>query len=489
MRIACLIYLLLLVCFIPVDADEPELVTPHFAELKRAAMRFLATRPDAKSVRFLSFAAIPEKDRADRIQTMQFWINNLHFQQDVELLQEVPATGKVLWWFLLDDYGWNQAAWDAVSSRDPYRFIYEEPAMHQITGSRFNIVRADLFFRDTVESERNPSYYDLLFASKRFRTEPTVIQKGERFYWPGGNDNTGKFFAAGWYTRGAKYGTETIKQAFPKDETQWETEFGADLTRAFIRRKGIDIRKGAVVDEGLSIVTRQNRLIESFTVPLGYFYKTFDVDKTSGNKDFIQTLHKGFQFDAGEIIASLPAGGQAYLLVDGKGNIIEVADNKFAIDRSDLKFDSRVRTPGSCVICHESGIIKPVNAIEEILKSGIRIKSKDKQEAREARAFFLHWDTKLKADQERYAEFVKRTSGWEPGINASKFKEFRDWYDSKVTAKQAAIELGMEEDQFKTAAIHYGNGRIAMLIQGMAIPRGTWESLFPDFYQSMKVKK
>lgn len=498
MRVATVV-IVVAVLLIPIRANEDQ-VSPYFSTLKESALKFLSTRPDSSDIRMLTTVAIPEKDLPTRINTMNFWINNLHFKQKLTKLREVPGSDKQLWWISLTDYGWNKEAWDSVADRDHYRNLYRDDRITLLTGSKHSILRMDSFFRETVEQERSDAYFDLLFADKRFRVEPTVVKKGEKFYWPGGNDKTGKYFAPGFYTRGAEYGKETVKQNFPKNEEQWEGEFGVDIVRRFIAQKGIDTRKRAVVDKGFSIVARNNRMIEGFVVPYGYYYKTYDVDKTAGKKDFVRTLHFGFEFDAGENIVKLPGGGQAYLLVDNKGQIVPIADGKFAIDTSDVGVpdkevgirvpDARVRNPGSCIVCHESGLINPQNIVKETLEASTRIlaQNKDpvkaKQLAGEIEALYLYWETKLQQEQKQYQEFIKRTSGYEAGENSTKFKEFRDWYDRHLTVDQAAREIGLTKEQFIAATIKMGDPRLAILInpnQGY-IPRDSWEELVPRLF-------
>ncbi len=440
--------------------------------------------------RFISFLGVPEREREDRIRTMKFWLNNLHFSQSLEFFKEVPRSDGQLYWFYLEDFGWNVDAWNAVTRREPY-FI--EPAIFPDVANSLRskmglhqdvktfqieaIVRADWLFRDSVESDRSNTYFDLLFAKERYGGGRELVDK--RIYHPGGDyrwydGSVSKNAERGWYNVQVYENRSRGFNNFPKNEKDWLKLFGVDVIDKYLREQKINARHGAIVEEGASVVARGNRLLESIRTPVGSFWRTFDVDETKGNKDFTETLIYDFDFVAGELISNLPNGGQAYLLTLKDGSIVNVADTKVAIDRTDAR-DVRVRTPGSCVICHQSGIITPTNVAEDLIKDGITIKFKNSKKDREVRGFFLGWEEDLKSDQRRYERFIERTSGFEPGVNAAKFKEFRDFYDAPVTAEQAARECGVPVDIFKLAVSISPRARLLQLVQGRAIPRSTWE--------------
>lgn len=465
----------------------------------KLAIDFLLKIPpeDRPYIRFLSYFNFQNDPKVKKYQNiMKFWINSLHRESDVEFPKIVPNSNDLLFWIDLRDYGWSSAAWSIVANREPY-FI--EPlvnsgyafTLRQISNVKQQeskaigakgfyhcdtIVRADWFIRETSELDRSDSYFDLLFAKERFEEIVTKREEKVEVDWKGGEWN-GKQLAPGrYYYNKTISNTRSAQKDFPKNEKDFENAFGLDLTLDFIKKSKLNLQKGAVVEGNTSIVARNNRLIQRTDGPIGWYYKTFDVVEESERKDFVETLQKDFDFDAGEILARLPAGGQAGLLADSKGKILKTVDNKLAHDSSDFKYDTRVRNFTSCVVCHESGIIEPKNLIQEIMKAGVDIKFKDKKEARDARSFFLNWDKKLKFDQEDYKDFIKRTSGFTPGENSQEFKSFRDLYDGPVTLQMAANEVGLTVELFKTIAARSTRARTLMLVQKMSIPRKAWET-------------
>lgn len=499
----CLIFLLALQN--PVAPVSPDAHARMVAEFLSDANKSVA-QADKPYLRFLSYYHLAgNPDVENRLRTMRFWINSLHFESDAEFPREVPNSDGLLYWVDLRDYGWTSAAWAAVAQREPY---FREPAINtgpaefirRVIGTTQNektlhvegIVRGDWFFRETVELDRSPAYYDLLFAKQRHPdeeyTETKVID------WKGGYSEYSKqVVAPGRYTIEAK-GTRAGKFVdFPKNEGDVEKVLGVDTVRNFIKESRINLQHGAVVEggeKGTSIVARQNRLLERTLGPIGWYYKTFDVKETAGRRDFAETLNKDFEFDAGEILFRLPAGGQGGLLVNSKGTVLNVADNRFATDNSDIRLDARVRNYGSCAVCHESGIIKPKNLIEEMMRAGVDIKFKDKRDARDARAFFTQWESKLVNDQVEYMAFIKRTSGFTPAENAKNFKQFRDAYDAPVDAQKAAAECGVSLRVFLQAAARSTKARVLNLVQGITMPRRTWESDgYPEATKLLSARK
>jgi hypothetical protein len=440
----------------------------------RLAAAYLARVPvdDQPYAWFFSWLGTDQKALVGRQQTLSMWLASMSREPDLEFPKEVPGSDGLLWMVDIRDFGWNSSARHAVALRETYfrepwvsaeaanalrSLIYatQDPKTLHAEG----VVRADWLFRETAETDRSQAYYDLLFARERF---------GDSEYLKG-NERQG----AGWYYRGANKGG-LVDANFPRDEKDWEKTFGADVILDLLKKQRLRVEHGAIVEEGVSIVARQNRLLWRTPIVTGAYWKTFDVLKTADGKDYTESLIFDVKFDAGELIANLPNGAQAYLLIDGKGKRIEAADGKAAIDSTDAK-DRRVRNPGSCVCCHGQGVNRPENLVEQFLQDGLDIKFRENRKAREVRSFFLNWDRKLKSDQDGYQEFVKRTCGRTGEANASEFKKFRDAYDAPIDLKQACAETGMTEAQFKEYGNRSPHARPLMLIRGRTVPRSVWE--------------
>lgn len=466
-----------------VAPNEVELSKSTVADHAILAYEYQKRHPDeACYLRFFSYYNYsPRGVIKERIQSMRFWINQLHLQTGLSFAKEVPLSDGLLWVVDLREYDWSPEAFSSVARREPY---FREPAVDSATAILLRkaigidqdpktlhaeaIVRADWFFRETFESDRSTSYYDLLFSRQRFVCE---YPKKKEFYTEDGV----QYFQ--WVPDKSK--PRVVKFVdFPKNERDLEKITGVDKFREHLAEFKIDTRHGAVVEgseKQVSIVARQNRLIERILTIIGSYYKTFDVKETSGKRDFAETLNKDFDFDAGEILFDLPGGGMGTFLVNRRGDRLETADNRFAIDSVDALKDARVRTPGSCFICHEDKFIKPKNLVEEMVRAGIDIRFRKKERAVDAKGFFLGWVHKLEAEQKQFARHIEQTSGMKPAANAAALKSWRDEYDDPVNVQVAAAECGVTVEKWKFVAAASTKARILMLVKGIPIPRKTWE--------------
>lgn len=489
------------------DFKDAHLPTLHVVK----AIEYI--KANAKDRLYLRFLSDYNGESEEDINNLNWTINQLHLEADVSYLKEIFPK---LYVIDLREFGWNAGAFSAVARRETY---FREPfidfnnaaELRELTGTEQDqetlhleaIVRADWFFRDAIESDRSPTYYDLLFARYRFipidynSNEPEYVTQEEVQDWQGGVDKDGKYYPPGKYkvekkVKNPKYNANSkvgkfkfVK--FPKNEADFEKAFGVDKVFAFIKESGINTQRGAVVEggeKGVSAVARQNRLVAFTNGPIGIYSKTFDVKATTGKRDFAETLQKDFEFDAGEILATTPCGGLAALLVNDKGDIVETADNRFATDKSDITYDARVRTPGSCFICHEKSWIMPQNLIKEMVEKGVDIKFKNKKDQIDARAFFLNWEKRFISWQTPMTELTERTFKGDPAKRAAAFKKYRDKYDASVNLEKAIKEIGIPKEKFLLAAGKSTKARINNLAVGIDMPRKTWE--VDGFFEMVK---
>jgi hypothetical protein len=233
--------------------------------------------------------------------------------------------------------------------------------------------------------------------------------------------------------------------------------------------------------------------------------ETYDVSEKSGVKDFSESLIFGGKDykqgagvqavrDAGELLAYLPNGGQAGLLVNGENKRIEVADAKFAKDTTEppTSLESRVRNYGSCLVCHSpaGGYIIPRDLVKLGTDEGIAAKFKDHDQYLRVKAFFRGYEKKIKGIQDPYLDVVEETTrseakkgavvdkkekGWTGAQLSAAVREFRDYYDAPLDAATAAAEMGEPVEAAKRQFALSPFNRANQLLQGQKIPRTTWE--------------
>jgi hypothetical protein len=489
---------------------------------------------DVAYVRYVSFWDVPEKDLWAYARFLPWWLNQMSFERAPGLVRPVEGTNGRLWWIDLRDFGWNRRAWDSVAARDPFArepWVFHRPAeaLRQAvhTGPAkpsldetiplLALVNGSWLLRETLETRRSASYYDLLFAHQRFpggddrtswRTEwRTVYHGGGDYRYPDDSGRVSKGVRAGTYQvelRFREHGTGHKGFVdFPRDVQDWEKAFGIDKLRAFAKETRIDLDFGAVVAGGRddpdrgSIVALNNRLLVIYQGPLGWAMRTYDVGETSKDKDYSETLifkggkfYKGdgadAVFDAGELLAYLPNGGQAGLLINGQGKRIEVAGADFANDTADKRLNQGVRNYGSCITCHGGGggFIVPRDVEEEDRRAGIKRKFKDKEQAKRYAAFFEEWTDEAKGQTLRYERLVRKTTqhpyddgakAWTGSDVAKVTGQLRDAYDDPVNAERGARTLGVPLPVFKYLCSRSPNQRPLQLLQGRSIPSVTWE--------------
>lgn len=462
-------------------------------------------------LRFLSFYSVAREDIPAYVAVANFVINQLTRSQNIKRMIEVPGSDGVIWMLDIRWFGWSIEAVSDVFSREPF---FREPlilpetatAMRLMLGLSnaslpdgakdlqyshcFGIVDGAWFIIETGETLRSTAYYDLLFAKERYvpiETPKTMSRRRFRS-WPGGVwPGDGKEYKPGEFMEIVDFdATVKVKKTdFPKTEDEWDKAFGIDKAEEFKKEQGIVLENGAVVD-GMeasgSIVARQNRLLIRKRGPISYYWKTLDTEKTTGNSNYFQTLQFNPDFKAGEVIVALPNGGQAYALFNKARVRQEEVPPDLAIDKTD-PFDFRVRNPGSCIVCHASGIITPDCIVNKFFKAGGDLVAKNKEKQEEIEAFFLRMGNKVEQDQSAYGDFVQQATGTSSVFNAKNYSAIRYKYKSPITVEKAALELGVGQLELELLASRSIKSRTVALAlnRGFPVPRTTWdEEVFPE---------
>jgi hypothetical protein len=530
--------------------------TEHFRSLMnahiKAALRYMVTEVgeyDRYYTRFLSFYDIDDVGGLRHaVKLSNWWNNQMSFDEYHHLLRPVPATGFRLFALDLRDYRWNSPAWYAVARREPrfrqpwvyFREAEElrreagyygvKPDPEDGTTPAVVVVSGVWFLRDTFETQRSTSYYDLLFACRRFVVDPEA-QYELKFItyreqdWPGGVDpEDGHHYEAGVYrVKTTHYRKVPDWKAydltdFPKDEQDLEKAVGIDVVKAFARKEQIDVDNGAIVAGGRddpqngSIVALQNRLVAILDGPLGPYMKSFDTERTAGIKDYSQSLiFAGRPFrrgvgaravtDAGMVLFYLKNGGQGGILINGEGKRIEVAGANVANDTSDRRLNAGVRNFESCATCHAGGggFLAPDDLYAKWKAAGIKLKFSDREQRNRVEGFFSGLKDRMAGAVKRYETLANETTKpwadeaadakpWSGADVAAEVIDFRNRYDDMVDASTAAREMGIPLAAFKWLARRVGvdapdeeglvvrrNQRAAELVQGLKIPRTAWD--------------
>jgi hypothetical protein len=459
-----------------------------------------------------------EKELLAHKRDLTYLINATSFNAR-QRLNEVPGSFGRLFWIDYRLLGWNPVGLRAVAERCP--FFVDDAINHEhfaflnavfglkSSGKKLlNIVRGDWLEREIVETERSPTYYDLLFGRQRYGDVcyDGVPRKGGSWQWV---ENKRGFVAPN----------------FPRNLTDWDQAFGVDQVQKFARDQRIDVDFGAIIEGNTdnpktgSIVALNNRLVANLTDGIGLSMKTFDTKKTAGLKDYSETLiyrnqkfYKGngaqADFDAHELIHYLPNGLIAGLLTGGDENRVEVADPRVAQHTQNKRANIGVRNPGDCMDCHgrSGGFIFSKDMLAESLAQKIKIKYKDPEQLANTERFFLSWQRKVKGYQDTYEDTVayltkgpddKSLTG---ALMSTELVRLRDQYDDPLTPEISAAELGVTketlfqlcreliqkypESQNDQSGVFMRGNRAKRLVQGLPVPRTVWDN---DLYPSLQI--
>lgn len=501
---------------------------------------------DLPYIRFLHWQGVPDAALMDWQRVMCWWMNQLSFEQALAMPHAVPGSDGRLWWVDLRDYRWNAAAWSRVASREPYTqepwVAHADVEYLQTTLGIYPVNTKDSYpvdavmsapwlFRETIESDRSQSYYDLLFGAQRFLgsysggkfetyTEKiTVNHTGGDYIYPDDSGRIAKNVQPGTYEvhlekkrQVTGKGSAATFRDFPKNLKEWESAFSVDVAKAFAKQQYLNLDFGAIVEGGAdnpaggSIVALHNRLLVTTQGAIGLNMQSFDVFQTAGERNYIEdapnlpgkVAANTIRFDAGELLSYLPNGGQAAFLIDGKGNRAEIAANKAAFDSSDKRLNPGVRNPGSCVVCHapSNGYIMPDSLVKKYKDAGIETKIYDRELFNRFKGFYFRWEHKIKAGQTPYGMLVadattprfdiadqvriklgwlKAPKTWDGSMLAKTFQANRDYWDNPVTAEQACLEWGISMEALKRMVKLSPRAMTNGLGVGMAVPRQAWE--------------
>jgi hypothetical protein len=264
-----------------------------------------------------------------------------------------------------------------------------------------------------------------------------------------------------------------------------------------------------ILDQGISGVALDTRLVVHKGTAFGPYYETFDSFGASFEKDPTEHLADGrLKFDAQEVIFALTKKSrltgdivrcQGYWLNNGAGVRQEEAPTNIVIDYSKFRNEPSVRTPGSCVCCHpglngapldEFG--EPYNHVKLLIQKGVILsdKFKDKRVQNFVEGFHLTKHSLIiKRATEDFELFCQLATGEKASHCIESFRTVVEWYDKPVTLEQAARELYTDAETLGNAIAYWSEvygpqfneqkdstfSRFKSLPSGFACPRKTWE--------------
>ena len=429
--------LVLLLCVMPVAAQQPVTNTPDSSvRLASADIQVIPaeTRP---YIRYLSLYNIPKDQRRSYAQTVSFVIHSLSRRKQHYIPVFVGNSDETVIRLNLKDYNIDPKIWDELGEKGSGPRAFPEPYFHSFATEIIPVETADVVLPDKVK-----------------RTATKVIRRR-------------KYMPAPWVDAAslAMLYAQT-KSTFPMYRADW---FNVNATVEPLYHKFLDLgetiktfEKAVFADEELakkahsqykavvikSQVARNNRtLTRSPTFTDGYIWISNDTLKSVDDRNYAQNILDE-QFDANEIIASLPNGLQAYFVTNGKGERQDKADNEIAKDY--LSADAIVRNGRSCMACHAVGINPIQDEVRELNKrfqnkEQVRLLVASEEDYYRIQDLFSsNLDLKIVRDQQIYADAIGLVTGLTPEQNAqAHHAQWENYIEHLMTVQQVALDCGI----------------------------------------------
>ncbi len=246
-------------------------------------------------------------------------INSLSYQPRIVPPRIVDAQYGTLMAIDLRDYGWTVDDWDQILNHYPYGLRIggqdEQRIIRNTGGCATPVIRADWFVNACA---RPPLYHELLDIPHNAK----VLEKKLGVNIP-------QNFAANQLMRAAFNG---LKSGVSEQNRMVERHDQAGAGRFYW--KSYDMLPGA---------EREQDFLRTPLGPIG-----------------IDSKYDGaaFAHDGGEIIFSLPNGLQAYMLVDGNDQRIDIGPQAVVRDPNQHGGGFEIVNGVSCMGCHKQGMIK-----------------------------------------------------------------------------------------------------------------------------------
>jgi hypothetical protein len=304
--------------------SDPQMIAEIHADL---AQQPAASRP---FIRYVTLNHLMEFERVEK-QAEQYakalgkLLNSLSWTSVIARPARVGASKQLLR-IDLRHYGWNAATWASISRAYPYkRYPDDQESRARLSALVANasgevpFVRADWLLK---EASAPPLYHSIL--------------------------------------------------GIPNTAGALENALGVDIEG--------DIESGRVTRAGFaqSFVSANYRVIDRHVTAYGAYWKSYDFASKLDQQNIFafpvgpaspsRASSGTFLHAGGEIIFNLPNGFQAYMLVDNRGNRIDLGPAEIVADP--LRADRQVMNGISCISCHGTGMNRNIDGIRALASSG-----------------------------------------------------------------------------------------------------------------------
>ncbi|MGE0609966.1 MAG: hypothetical protein AB7O62_22945 [Pirellulales bacterium] len=262
---------------------------------------------------------------------------------------------------------------------------------------------------------------------------------------------------------------------------QWYADLGVDP------RQVVELKANHGANILRSGVTRQVRRVSRWQGTLGGVWQTYDVSGSGPGKDPFRDPTfdgRGFNFEAGEMIAAKSNGLHLFALYDAAGRRQDAVPDRIAKDDSDPLGDGIIVPLLSCVRCHVEDGLRPVqNDQRTLLSRGVDLYAKSPDLAQRLAEFYggPHLDRDIVRDRQDYAAAVQRACGLTPAeLSASLAGVYREYVYELVTPDMAARGVGTAAEELPRLFRASHDPVLLSLAVGLSVQREQWIAAFAE---------
>jgi serine/threonine-protein kinase len=279
--------------------------------------------------------------------------------------------------------------------------------------------------------------------------------------------------------------------ALPNNASDLEKLLQVDVRRDFLQGK---LARAGMTASGVS---KQNRLVDRHDAIYGAYWKSYDFKSDDGAGNLVNFplgplfadhpfADRAFRHAGGEIIFNLPNGLQAYLLIDEKGQRIDVGPVDIVRDALETAGTPQIVNGLSCMACHKNGVIR----FEDLIRGSTAVKGDARLKVQALYRTKEEMDRLLTRDEERFLRALDEAASQFLKVGDDKDKSLRDFpepigagarlYVKNLGLNEAAYELGIEPTALKTLLANNRRLRalgLGPLADGGTIQRSVWSSL------------
>ena len=252
--------------------------------------------------------------------------------------------------------------------------------------------------------------------------------------------------------------------------------------------------KAQLIGTNRSPLSLKNRLISRHDSVDGYFWVTYDTDGLKNNRqnlfEFPLLKETGskqvFDFQAGEVIYSLPNGLQAYALFNNKGERQDVAPVNIVRD-VESPISPEIRNASSCHRCHNGGIIPTVDEVRDhVLKNASEFKANDVEIVKVLYRDAAANVATFKGDNDAFVQALANI-GIKPGVDPMNYATDRLLLNWDLNQTASFFFVTKEEFVQLLNQSAAGRAQVGNLLSGSSITYDQFVTILPQLIKDLRL--